>query len=591
MPDTLTILQDRLHTAFAQAVQSAFLQVAQEAGVELDKIDPLLAVAGDPKHGDYQANGCMKLAKQLKTNPRQLASAVIEALTVEDICSEVQIAGPGFINLRLQQEFLESQLIELAGDDRLGVPEQASQRVVVDYSSPNAAKEMHIGHVRSTVIGDCIVRVLAFLGHDVIRQNHIGDWGTQFGMLLEFLIESGQADRTDMSIGDLNKLYQQSKKRFDEDEDFARRARERVVKLQGGDEQSLTVWRKLIEESIHHMDALYRQLDVLLEPGDVVGESFYNDRLADTIEELKKVGQIVESDGALIVEPKGFTNAEGEQAGMIVRKRDGGYLYATTDLAAALYRIREVKADRVVYVTDARQADHFGMFFQVLRQSGLGPESVRLDYVPFGTILGSDRKPFKTRDGGTVNLAEVLTEAEQRASAIIQGKNADLPEEERKKLAHAIGIGAIKYFDLSSDRIKDYVFDWDRMLAFDGNTAPYLQNAYVRIQSIFRKGEVNPQALAGIAPAVAEPAERLLSLKLLQFGSVVRTVADTLEPHRLCNYLYETATLFHKFYETCPVLIAETEPIKQARLSLCFATARTLKAGLALLGIQVVERM
>ncbi len=591
MPDTLTILQDRLHTAFTQAVQSAFLQVAQEAGVELDKIDPLLAVAGDPKHGDYQANGCMKLAKQLKTNPRQLASAVVEALAVEDICSEVEIAGPGFINLRLQQEFLESQLIELAEDDRLGVPEQASQRVVVDYSSPNAAKEMHIGHVRSTVIGDCIVRVLAFLGHDVIRQNHIGDWGTQFGMLLEFLIESGQADTTDMSIGDLNKLYQQSKKRFDEDEDFARRARERVVKLQGGDEQSLTVWRKLIEESIHHMDALYRQLDVLLEPGDVVGESFYNDRLADTIEELKKVGQIVESDGALIVEPKGFTNAEGEQAGMIVRKRDGGYLYATTDLAAALYRIREVKADRVVYVTDARQADHFGMFFQVLRQSGLGPDSVRLDYVPFGTILGSDRKPFKTRDGGTVNLADVLTEAEQRASAIIQEKNADLPEEERKQLAHAIGIGAIKYFDLSSDRIKDYVFDWDRMLAFDGNTAPYLQNAYVRIQSIFRKGEVDPEALAGVAPAVAEPAERLLSLKLLQFGSVVRTVADTLEPHRLCNYLYETATLFHKFYETCPVLIAETEPIKQARLSLCFATARTLKAGLALLGIRVVDRM
>lgn len=575
-----------LQTQIEEALRGAVVRVL---GGDYADADPLIVPAKDPKFGDYQANLAMGLAKKVGRKPRDLAEAIVAELSIGEMFASAEVAGPGFINLKLTGAALDGAIAAMAGDGRLGVSAaDPPRRVVIDYSSPNVAKEMHVGHLRSTIIGDAIARVLTHLGQDVVRQNHLGDWGTQFGMLIEYLAESG-ADRSERGIADLNAFYQQSKKKFDEDADFADRARKRVVALQGGDDQTVALWRSLYDESLKHFAEAYERLGVSLTEEDVRGESAYNDMLPGVVEALAETGQLRESQGAAVVYPEGFTDREGEPMPMIVRKSDGGYLYATTDLAAARFRIEELHADRVVYVTDSRQAQHFAMVFQTLRQTGWAPDRVRLDYVAFGTILGPDRKPFKTRSGGTVKLADVLDEAVQRAAAVIAEKNPDMPEDERQQIAEVVGIGAVKYGDLSNDRIKDYVFDWDRMLALEGNTSPYLQNAYVRVRAIFRKA--SEQNVAAEAIHAQQPQERVLARHLLQWPRVILSVADSLEPHRLCNYLYELAQYYHRFYEHCPVLKAEDHATRASRLALCELVGRTLKQGLDLLGIGVVERM
>ena len=577
--------QQQLTARFQQALTRAF-------GPDLADTDPLICLSKDARFGDYQANVAMGLAKRLQRPPREVAQAIVAELDVDQLCAGVDIAGPGFINLRLDDAFLAETLTQLAADENEGIdPTQTPQRVVVDYLSPNMAKEMHIGHIRSACIGDCITRVLEALGHEVIRHNHLGDWGTQFGMLLEHLCDTGWDESADHAVSDLDALYRQSQERFDSDPGYADKARARVVALQSGEEQALRYWRLLIDESVRHMNEMIQRLGLRLSDADIRPESFYNSKLPDVVAALDQAGMLVESRGAKVVFPQGFADREGAPLPLIVQKSDGGYLYATTDLAAIRSRVGELGAERVICVVDARQTQHFAMVFDTARQAGWAPSTVRLDFVPFGMILGRDRKPFKTRDGGTVKLADVLDEAVQRAADVIAKKNPDLPFEQRAQIARAVGIGALKYADLSSDRIKDSVFDWDRMLALEGNTAPYLQNAYVRIRSIFRKGAIDPDDLAGQPPRIAEPAERALAIQLLQLPPVLDAVADSLEPHRLCTYLCELAAAFHRFYEQCPVLAAEDEAVRQSRLVLCHLAAGTLRRGLDLLGIEVVEQM
>ncbi len=599
-------IQFQLETRFKTAIIAAL-------GDDFADSDPMIRVAADAKFGDFQANAAMGLAKRAGSKPRDLATKIVEQLQAEEDAAQwyakLEIAGPGFINVTLQAARLVGQLTVMASDDQLGVtPASPPQRVVIDYSGPNVAKEMHIGHLRSTIIGDAIGRTLAFQGHEVIRQNHLGDWGTQFGMLIEHLLDiKWDPNGGDHAISDLNALYQASKKHFDDDADFATRARQRVVALQSGDETTLTIWRGLIEESKRHFNAVYQALGVKLTDDDIRPESFYNDKLSAVVDALDDAKLLHESDGAAVVYPEGYKDRDGNQLGMIVRKRDGGFGYAATDLAAVRFRVSELGADRVVYVVDSRQKDHFGQVFWTVRAAGWDTikdtnsenktdgfagenvgGGVRLDYVPFGTIMGKDRKPFKTRTGGTVKLAEVLDEAIERAGQVIAAKNPELGEAERSEVARAVGLGGIKYADLSNDRIKDYIFDWDRMLALEGNTAPYLQYSYTRIRSIFRKaGDVNAKATI----TIGEPAERQLALQLLQFPGVIDAVADSLEPHRLCTYLYELATLYHRFYEQCPVLKADDDTTRDSRLALCDLVGRTLQRGLGLLGISTVEQM
>ncbi|MFA9478386.1 arginine--tRNA ligase [Phycisphaerales bacterium AB-hyl4] len=588
-------LLSTLNELLGRAVGAAF-------GEQYGDIDPILRPAQNPKFGDYQANLAMALAKQVKQKPREVAEAIVAKLRedteADRLFETIDIAGPGFINLRLTAEALDHYAAAMLDDDRLGVPAGPAETVVVDYSGPNVAKEMHVGHLRSSVIGDAIARVLTFQGYDVIRQNHLGDWGTQFGMLIEYLADTGwtpgsaqEAGATDTLIGDLNRLYREAKQKFDADADFADRSRKRVVALQAGDAATVELWRDLVAESKHHFNAVYERLGVSLTDRDVRGESFYNDLLPGVIEGLDTAGLLEESQGAAVVFLEGYQDREGEPLPLIVRKGDGGYLYATTDLAAARYRVDELGARRVIYVTDARQSQHFAMVFATLRKAGWADDAIRLDHVAFGTVLGPDRKPFKTRSGDTVRLADLLDEAERRAEAVLAEKNTELSANERQEIAHVVGIGALKYADLSNDRIKDYVFDWDRMLAFDGNTAPYLQNAYVRIRSIFRKGQRDADHVRSETISVLQPTERALVLKLLQWPTTVAAVADSLEPHRLCTFLYELASAYHQFYEQCPVLSADEVTMRESRLALCELVARTLRQGLDLLGIDVVEQM
>lgn len=581
-------IENTLVSRFSRAIASAFGEVHADT-------DPLVRPAGNPRFGDYQANVAMSLGKKLGANPREVAERILAALDVADLCVKTEIAGPGFINLHLADTFLSEQIGALVGDERVGVPPaDPALRVVVDYSSPNVAKEMHVGHLRSTVIGDCLARVLAFQGHTVIRQNHLGDWGTQFGMLIEHLIDIGFDQGVDHTISDLNALYQAAKKKFDDDAAFAERARQRVVQLQAGDEDTLRLWRSLFDESKRHFNEAYLRLGVLLTDEDIRSESAYNPLLPAVVEDLDKLGQLKSSEGAEVVYPPGFSDREGEPLPLIVRKSDGGFLYATTDLAAIRYRVGELKVDRAIYVTDSRQAQHFAMVFEAARQADFAPPGVKLEHVPFGTVLGKDNKPFKTREGGTVRLTDLIDEAEQRAETVIQEKNADLSTDERAAVARAVGVGALKYADLSSDRIKDYVFDWDRMLSFEGNTAPYLQNAYVRIRSIFRKAEAQGLESVGATDAsvsIGESAEHALAVKLLQLPGTIAGVAASLEPHRLCTYLFELAATYHQFYEHCPVLTADSDATRQSRLALSDAVARALKLGLGLLGIDAIERM
>jgi arginyl-tRNA synthetase len=549
--------------------------------------------SGRPEFGDYQANGVMGAAKAKKMNPRQLAEQVVAVLDLKGIASKVEIAGPGFINISLAPEFLAQRVAAALGRADFAVPQLPADSVVVDYSSPNLAKEMHVGHLRSTIIGDALARVLRFLGQRVVAQNHVGDWGTQFGMLTAFLIETEQTGAGDIALNDLEDFYRRAKQRFDEDAAFADRARDYVVKLQGGDAQVNALWQRFLDVSLHHCEAVYEKLGVSLTRADVRGESAYNDDLPVVVKDLQAKGLAVESDGAQVVFLDEFKGKDGDPAAYIVRKQDGGYLYATTDLAAVRYRVGTLHAKRVLYVVDARQSLHFQQLFTLSRKAGYAPAETQLEHVGFGVMLGEDGKPFKTRSGGTVKLVELLDEAQERAFAVVSEKNPDLPEAERRQIARTVGIGAVKYADLSKNRNSDYVFSWDTMLSFEGNTAPYLQYAYTRIAGVFRKAieEGDAAAAGGSAPIILQDnAERLLALELSRFGDAVHTVARETMPHFLTSYLYNLATQFMRFYEACPVLKSEGE-VRASRLTLCRLTADTMKTGLGLLGIDVLEAM
>jgi arginyl-tRNA synthetase len=576
--DIQAVVEDQLRRATRAALGEAYADT-----------DPMVRAA-DPQFGDFQANLALGLAKAERKKPRDIALAIAAQLANNPIIARAEVAGPGFINLTLSDEAVVQTARAMWNDPRLGVEQPAlPKRVVVDYGAPNLAKEMHIGHLRSSIIGDAIARILRFAGHDVILQNHIGDWGTQFGMLLEHLRDTGWDTKSDHTLSDLNRLYKDAQGRFETEPDFAERARQRVVKLQSGDEQSLEFWRMLIAESCAHMNEVFGRLGVLLRDEDRRGESFFNSRLPSVVSDLRSAGVLTESDGAQVVFCEGFTSKTGAPLPLIVQKSDGGFGYAATDLAAARFRIHELGRNRLIYVVDARQSDHFAMVFWTLRKAGWAPSDVSLEHVAFGTILGADRKAFKTRSGGTIKLAEVLDEAVARARAAQESKGRELEPDELDQIAKAVGIGAVKYADLSSDRIKDYAFDYDRMLSLDGNTAPYLQYAYVRVQSILRRSgetELRPEALR-----VTDPVERELMLLLLELPRLVAQLEATLEPHRLCTYLYELASRVHQFHEKCPVLKAPDAETRQSRLLLSDLAARTLKLGLELLGVTVVERM
>lgn len=552
----------------------------------------LIQYAARPEFGDYQANGVMAAAKAARTNPRQLAQAVLEHLDLSDLANTVEIAGPGFINIRLRDDWLALRLANAINERHLGIADsERPQTVVVDYSGPNLAKEMHVGHLRSTIIGDAVVRVLEFLGHKVIRQNHVGDWGTQFGMLIAYMVRLEEAGNADLStqLADLEVFYQNAKRLYDDDPAFAATARDYVVRLQSGDPDCLALWRTFIDESMRHCEEVYQRLGVLLTQADVKPESAYNDDLPVLIDALQAQGLLTESDGAGCVFLPEFTGKDDQPLPVIVQKSDGGYLYATTDLAAIRYRVDQLHADRILYFVDARQSLHLRQVFAVARAAGWASDAISLEHLPFGTMMGADGKPFKTRTGGTVKLIDLLDEAEERAFRLVSEKNPDLPEEQRRDIANAVGIGAVKYADLSKNRTSDYIFNWDNMLSFEGNTAPYMQYAYTRVRSIFRRGELEGGTSQGQI-VLQEPAERLLALKLAQLEEVLLTVATDCTPHVLCGYLYDLAGAFMSFYEACPVLKAEGTT-RDSRLALCGLTATTMAAGLNLLGIRVVEQM
>ncbi|MEQ8485414.1 MAG: arginine--tRNA ligase [Pseudomonadales bacterium] len=538
--------------------------------------------AARPEFGDYQANGVMGAAKRARGNPRQLAQRVVDAADLDGVAARLEIAGPGFINITVDDAFLATRLAA----DGLIEAAPAAQTVVVDYSSPNLAKEMHVGHLRSTIIGDAVARVLEALGHRVIRQNHVGDWGTQFGMLIAFLDETGSDSEL---LSDLESFYRAAKARFDDDAAFAERARRMVVGLQRGDADIRARWQRFIDISLSHCQAIYDRLGATLRPEHVMAESAYNDDLDAVIADLDAAGLLTESEGARCVFLDEFTGKDGAPLPLIVQKSDGGYLYATTDLAAVRHRARNLAADRVMYFTDARQALHFRHMFAVAERAGFGRAGMTLEHYPFGTMLGADGKPFRTRAGEVVKLAELLDEAESRALAVVTAKNPELADDERRAIARVVGIGAVKYADLSKNRTSDYVFDWDQMLSFDGNTAPYLLYAYTRIRSVFRRGGIDEAALQGTV-VISEPAEHALSVMLLRLQETLEQVAADGLPHYLCGYLYELATLFMRFYEACPILNAEPA-VRDSRLLLCRRTADTVRTGLNLLGIETVERM
>ncbi|EOA2695291.1 arginine--tRNA ligase [Citrobacter freundii] len=560
------------------------------AGAPAD-CEPQVRQSAKVQFGDYQANGMMAVAKKLGMAPRQLAEQVLTHLDLNGIASKVEIAGPGFINIFLDPTFLAKHVQQALASDRLGVTQPTKQTVVVDYSAPNVAKEMHVGHLRSTIIGDAAVRTLEFLGHKVIRANHVGDWGTQFGMLIAWLEKQQQENAGEMALADLEGFYRDAKKHYDEDEAFAERARSYVVKLQGGDEYFREMWRKLVDITMSQNQLTYDRLNVTLTRDDVMGESLYNPMLPGIVADLKAKGLAVESEGATVVFLDEYKNKEGEPMGVIIQKKDGGYLYTTTDIACAKYRYETLHADRVLYYIDSRQHQHLMQAWTIVRKAGYVPDSVPLEHHMFGMMLGKDGKPFKTRAGGTVKLADLLDEALERARRLVAEKNPDMPADELEKLANAVGIGAVKYADLSKNRTTDYIFDWDNMLAFEGNTAPYMQYAYTRVLSVFRKADIDESALANAQVIINEDREAQLAARLLQFEETLTVVAREGTPHVMCAYLYDVAGLFSGFYEHCPILSAENEEIRNSRLKLAQLTAKTLKLGLDTLGIETVERM
>lgn len=581
LKDKRVNIQALINDKVSQALEAAGAPAGSPAAVRQ---------SAKPQFGDYQANGVMGVAKQLGTNPREFAQKVLDVLDLEGIASKTEIAGPGFINIFLSDEFLAKSAESALADARLGVAKEAAQTIVADYSAPNVAKEMHVGHLRSTIIGDAVVRTLEFLGHNVIRANHIGDWGTQFGMLIANLERVQQENgEISMELSDLEAFYRESKKLYDEDEVFAEKARNYVVKLQGGDEYCRDMWTKLVDITMEQNQRNYDRLNVSLTRKDVMGESMYNDMLPGIVADLKAQGLAKEDDGAQVVYLDEYQNKDGDPMGVIVQKRDGGYLYTTTDIACAKYRYETLGADRVLYFIDSRQHQHLMQAWTIVRKAGYIPESVSLEHHAFGMMLGKDGRPFKTRAGGTVRLAALLDEAEERAAALIEAKNPELSAEEKNNIATTVAMAAVKYADLSKHRTTDYVFDWDNMLAFEGNTAPYMQYAYTRVASIFSKAGISMDELSG-SIQVSEEKEKALVAKLMQFEEAVQSVAREGQPHILCGYLFELAGQFSGFYEACPILNAE-EDVKNSRLKLAALTAKTIKQGLSLLGINTLERM
>ncbi|WP_372621794.1 arginine--tRNA ligase [Alteromonas stellipolaris] len=566
-----------------------FSEAIESMGVENAPIP--VSRSARPEFGEYQFNGAMALAKQLRQKPRDIAEKIVEIVKLDDVASKLEVAGPGFINVHLNNEWLANQCELALHDPRIGVAKSPAQTVVVDYSSPNLAKEMHVGHLRTTIIGDAVVKVLEFLGHKVIRQNHMGDWGTQFGMLLAHLSDKLEQEVAETALSDLEDFYREAKVRFDDEEGFADRAREYVVKLQGGDEKCLSLWEKFIDVSIAHSEDVYKKLNVSLTREDIMGESAYNHDLANVISELKAKEIAVEDQGAQVVFIPELADKEGNPAVYIVQKSGGGYLYATTDLAAMRYRSGTLNADRTLILTDARQALHFKQTEIVGRKAGFMETTQTYEHCPFGMMLGSDGKPFKTRTGGTVKLVELLDEAVERAGKLIAERDNDLSEEELAEVACKVGIGAVKYADLSKNRTTDYMFNWDTMLSFEGNTAPYLQYAYTRVKSLFRKAGVAIEAMP-VDINIVEKQEHALSVLLLQFEEVVGLVSRDATPHVLCTYLYELASAFMSFYEACPMLKDGIElKVRDSRLALSALVASTLSQGLNLLGIETLEKM
>ena len=559
---------------------------------ELNGGEPADPTVRPSDRADAQINGALALAKKVGANPRELAQQLLDSGALDGVATELEVAGPGFVNVTFAPEFLSAHLADVAGDDRLGIaPVSDVKTVVVDYSAPNVAKEMHVGHLRTTLIGDALVRMLDFLGHHVIRENHIGDWGTPFGMLIEHLVDLGEERAAQhLSLGDLDGFYKEARVAFDASEEFQDRARQRVVLLQGGDDETQRLWRLLVELSTKHFNTVYEMLGVHLTDDDLAGESTYQPLMPEVIERLRTAGLLTESDGADVVFPPGFTNRDGDPLPLIVQKGAGGFNYATSDLACVIDRVERLGADLILYVVGAPQQQHFQMVFAVAEMAGWLAPPREAVHVAFGNVLGTDRKMLKSRTGGSMKFVELLDEALERAAVAIDEKNPDLSADQRAETVHMIGIGAVKYAELSTDRIRDYVFDWDRMLSFDGNTGPYLQYAHARICSIFRRAGIDRASVRDVDIQVATPQERALGLRLLAYPTAIDTTLETYSPHKLCTYVYDLATDFTAFYEHCPVLKAD-EPLRSSRLALADLTARTLAHALGLLGIDAPEQM
>ena len=554
-----------------------------------DRADPTVRASD---RADAQINGALALAKKLGSNPGEIAQRVVDSGVLDGVASELEIAGPGFVNVSFSSEFLAAALGVVAVDDRLGVaPATDAKTVVIDYSAPNVAKEMHVGHLRSTVIGDSLVRIFEFLGHRVIRENHIGDWGRPFGMLIEHLLDLGEdVAAVGLTQGDLDGFYKQANAKFADSEEFQDRSRARVVLLQGGDDETTRLWQRLGEMSTVYFNEVYAKLGVLLTDDDLAGESMYQPMMADTVERLDEAGLLVADDGAKVVFPPGFENREGDPLPLIIQARTGGFNYATSDLSCVIDRVERLGADLMLYVIGAPQQQHLQMVFAVAEMAGWLAPPTEAVHVGFGNVLGVDRKMLRSRSGDSVKLVDLLDEAIERADNAIAEKNAELTGDERASVARMIGIGAVKYADLSNDRVKDYVFDLDRMVSFDGNTGPYLQYAHARICSIFRRADIDRASVRGLSILVEAPQERALALRLLAYPTAIDATIDSYSPHKLCTYVYELASDFTAFYEHCPVLKAD-EPTRSSRLALADLTARTLAHSLRLLGIDAPEQM
>lgn len=586
MPAPEIVLTQRFQSAFT----SAF-------GAEYAEADPLIRPS---QFADFQCNAAMGLAKRLGKKPRDIAAEIVEAVQLDDVAEPLEIAGHGFLNIRLRTDWIAAQAAELAQDSRLGTPEQTPRTVVLDYSAPNVAKEMHVGHLRTTVVGDALARTLESLGHTVIRQNHIGDWGTPFGMLIEHLLEVGEdSEEAGLLLTDPNAFYQAARQKFDATDgdqgagkdSFAARARRRVATLQSGDAHSLEIWQRLVGLSKQYFHRIYDELDVTLTDADLAGESTYNDLLEAVCRDLEEAGIARISDGALCVFPEGFTGRDEQPLPLIIRKSDDGYGYATTDLAAIRHRVQTLGADRIGYVVGTAQELHFKMIFQTAREAGWLPETVEATHVKIGSVLGEDGKILRTRSGSSLRLMALLEEAVAKARGVIDELRPDLPEDQRASIAHDIGIGGVKYADLSTAHDSDYVFDLDRMLALTGNTAPYLQYAVARIRSIGRRAAKQGVDATGVTPHVVNDAERALALQLLEFGPTLAQVGASYEPHRLCAYLFATAQAFTSFYEASPILKEEDPQVRVGRLALAQLTERVLVDGLAALGVNAPQQM